>query len=61
MSTHILTDRWPADCTLYGPADRIREGNNGATPASPPPVLMPLSPDSNQMTGLMAVFAAFER
>ena len=56
-----LTDRWLADCTLYGPAARIREGleqwrDTGITT----PVLVPLSPDGDQMTGLKAVFAAFE-
>ena len=29
--------------------------------ALPTPVLVPLSPDGNQMNGLKAVFAAFER
>ena len=45
-----LTDRWLADCTLYGPAVRIREGvgqwrDAGITTS----VLVPLSPDGNQM------------
>ena len=57
-----LTDRWLADCTLYGPAARVREGveqwrEAGITTL----VLVPLSPDGNQMNGLKAVFAAFER
>jgi alkanesulfonate monooxygenase SsuD/methylene tetrahydromethanopterin reductase-like flavin-dependent oxidoreductase (luciferase family) len=57
-----LTDRWLADCTLYGPAARIREGVEQWRDAGiTTPVLVPLSPDGNQMNGLKAVFAAFER
>jgi hypothetical protein len=56
-----LTDRWLADCTLYGPASRIREGVEQWRDAGiTTPVLVPLSLDGNQMTGLKAVFAAFE-
>jgi hypothetical protein len=57
-----LTDRWLADCTLYGPAARVREGVEQWREAGvTTPVLVPLSPDGNQMNGLKAVFAAFER
>jgi hypothetical protein len=61
-SPKYLTDRWLADCTLYGPEARISERvelwrEAGITT----PVLVPLSPDGNQMNGLKAVFAAFER
>ena len=56
-----LTDRWLADCTLYGPAARVREGVEQWREAGiTTPVLVPLSPDGNQMNGLKAVFAAFE-
>jgi alkanesulfonate monooxygenase SsuD/methylene tetrahydromethanopterin reductase-like flavin-dependent oxidoreductase (luciferase family) len=56
-----LTDRWLADCTLFGPARRIREGVEQWRDAGiATPVLVPLSPDGNQMNGLEAVFAAFE-
>jgi hypothetical protein len=59
--TRYLTDRWLADCTLYGPAGRIREGVEQWRDAGiTTPVLVPLSPDGNQMNGLKAVFAAFE-
>jgi len=57
-----LTDRWLADCTLYGPASHIREGVEKWREAGiTTPILVPLSPDGNQMNGLKAVFAAFER
>ena len=56
------TDRWLADCTLYGPAACIREGVEQWRAAGiTTPVLVPLLPDGNQMNGLKAVFAAFER
>src|SRR6202040_973498 len=48
--------------TLYGPAARVREGVEQWREAGiTTPVLVPLSPDGNQMNGLKAVFAAFER
>ena len=57
-----LTDRWLNDCTLYGPAARIREGVEEWRDAGiTTPVLVPLSPDGNQMNGLKTVFDAFER
>jgi hypothetical protein len=46
-----LTDRWLADCTLYGPAARIREGVEEWRDAGiTTPVLVPLAPDGNQMS-----------
>jgi hypothetical protein len=40
-----LTDRWLADCTLYGPAARVREGVEQWREAGiTTPVLVPLSP-----------------
>ena len=57
-----LTDRWLADCSLYGPAARVRGRVEQWREAGiTAPVLVPLSPDGNQMNGLKAVFAAFER
>jgi alkanesulfonate monooxygenase SsuD/methylene tetrahydromethanopterin reductase-like flavin-dependent oxidoreductase (luciferase family) len=57
-----LTDRWLADCTLFGPPARIREGVEEWRAAGvTTPVLVPLSPDGDQMNALKAVFAAFER
>jgi hypothetical protein len=59
---NYLTDRWLADCTLYGPAARIREGAEQWRDAGiTTPVLVPLSPDGDQMNGLKAVFAGFEQ
>ena len=41
---------------------RVREGVEQSREAGiTTPVLVPLSPDGNQMNGLKAVFAAFER
>lgn len=58
----LLTDKWLADCTLYGPATRIREGVEEWRAAGiTTPVVVPLSPDGDQINGLKAVFAAFER
>ncbi len=58
----LLTDKWLADCTLYGPAARIRDGVEEWRAAGiTTPVLVPLSPDGDQMNALKAVFAAFER
>ncbi len=47
--------RWLADCTLYGPAARVCEGVEQWRDAGiTTPVLVPLSPDGNQMNGLKA-------
>jgi alkanesulfonate monooxygenase SsuD/methylene tetrahydromethanopterin reductase-like flavin-dependent oxidoreductase (luciferase family) len=56
-----LTDRWLADCTLYGPASRIRDGIEEWRAAGvATPIIVPISPDGNQTRALQAVFAAFE-
>jgi alkanesulfonate monooxygenase SsuD/methylene tetrahydromethanopterin reductase-like flavin-dependent oxidoreductase (luciferase family) len=56
-----LTDRWLADCTLFGPAARIREGVEAWREAGiTTPVLVPISPDGNQKRAIEAVFKAFE-
>ena len=58
---NMLTDKWLADCTLYGPAARIRDGVEEWRDAGiTTPVIVPLSPDGDQMNGLKAVMAAFE-
>jgi hypothetical protein len=56
-----LTDRWLADCTLFGAAAQVRDGvvawrDAGITTR----VVVPISPDSNQRTATDAVFKAFE-
>lgn len=56
-----LTDRWMDDVTLYGPPARIREGVEKWRAAGiRTPVLVPLSPDGDQMTALRQALAAFE-
>jgi alkanesulfonate monooxygenase SsuD/methylene tetrahydromethanopterin reductase-like flavin-dependent oxidoreductase (luciferase family) len=58
---NYLTDRWLADCTLYGPPARIREGVEAWREAGiTTPVLVPISADGNQTAALKAVFKAFE-
>jgi len=55
-----LPDRWLADCTLYGPASRIRDEVEAWRDAGiSTPVIVPLSPDGNQMHAVEAVFRAF--
>ena len=55
-----LTDRWLADCTLYGPPSRIREGVEAWRAAGiGTPILVPIAPDGSQKTALDAVFKAF--
>ena len=56
-----LTDRWLDDVTLYGPPARIRDGVEAWRAAGiRTPVIVPLSPDGDQITALRQVFAAFE-
>jgi alkanesulfonate monooxygenase SsuD/methylene tetrahydromethanopterin reductase-like flavin-dependent oxidoreductase (luciferase family) len=55
-----LTDRWLADVTLFGNAAQIRDGVEAWRAAGiRTPVLVPLSPDGNQMTALRQAFDAF--
>jgi len=56
-----LTDRWLADCTLFGPAGKVREGVEAWRAAGiTTPVVVPISPDGNQKRAIDAVFKAFE-
>src|SRR5215467_4933017 len=56
-----LPDRWLAECTLFGPPAKIRDGVEAWRAAGiKTPVLVPLSADGNQTTALRQVFAAFE-
>ena len=56
-----LTDRWLADCTLYGPPSQVREGVEAWREAGvTTPVVVPISPDGNQNKAIEAVFRAFE-
>lgn len=55
-----LTDRWLADVTLFGSAADIRDGIEAwCASGIRTPVLVPLSPDGDQVTALRQVFAAF--
>ncbi|MGH7093089.1 MAG: LLM class flavin-dependent oxidoreductase [Stellaceae bacterium] len=55
-----LTDRWFADCTLFGPPHKIRDGVAAWCDAGiRTPVLVPLSADGRQETALREIFAAF--
>jgi len=56
-----LTDRWLADCTLFGPAGKVREGVEAWRAAGiTTPVVVPISPDGNQKAAIEAVFRGFE-
>jgi alkanesulfonate monooxygenase SsuD/methylene tetrahydromethanopterin reductase-like flavin-dependent oxidoreductase (luciferase family) len=56
-----LTDRWLADCTLFGPASRVREGVAAWREAGiTTPVVVPISPDGDQKKAIEAAFKAFE-
>jgi alkanesulfonate monooxygenase SsuD/methylene tetrahydromethanopterin reductase-like flavin-dependent oxidoreductase (luciferase family) len=55
-----LPDRWLADCTLFGPPTKIRDGVEAWRAAGiKTPVLVPLSADGSQNTAIQQVFAAF--
>lgn len=57
---NYLTNRWLADCTLFGPAARVREGVEAWREAGvTTPVVVPISPDGSQAKALDAVFKAF--
>jgi alkanesulfonate monooxygenase SsuD/methylene tetrahydromethanopterin reductase-like flavin-dependent oxidoreductase (luciferase family) len=59
--SRYLPDRWLADCTLFGPPVKIRDGVEAWRAAGiKTPVLVPLSADGNQTTALRQVFDAFE-
>lgn len=59
---HFLHDRWLADVTLFGPADRVREGVAAWYEAGiPTPILVPSSAAGNQIKAFEEVFAALAR
>jgi alkanesulfonate monooxygenase SsuD/methylene tetrahydromethanopterin reductase-like flavin-dependent oxidoreductase (luciferase family) len=56
----LMSDRWLADATLFGPAARVREGvaawhEAGVTT----PILVPSSASGNQLKAVEEIFAAF--
>jgi alkanesulfonate monooxygenase SsuD/methylene tetrahydromethanopterin reductase-like flavin-dependent oxidoreductase (luciferase family) len=58
--SRYLPDRWLADCTLFGPPTKIRDGIEAWRAAGiKTPVLVPLSADGDQNTALRQVFDAF--
>jgi len=55
-----LTDAWLADCTLFGPAARVREGLEAWYAAGvTTPIIVPSSAAGNQMKAIEEMFAAF--
>jgi len=55
-----LSDRWLSDCTLYGPASKVRDGVEAWFDTGlKTPILVPSSAEGNQMQAFEEVFAAF--
>jgi alkanesulfonate monooxygenase SsuD/methylene tetrahydromethanopterin reductase-like flavin-dependent oxidoreductase (luciferase family) len=56
----FLTDKWLADCTLFGPAPRVREELEAWYAAGiRTPILVPSSAAGNQMRAFEEMFATF--
>ena len=56
-----LSDDWLADCTLFGPVDKVREGVEAWFESGiKTPILVPSSADGNQMKAFEEIFATFE-
>src|SRR5262245_12334875 len=54
-----LSDKWLADCTLFGPAARVREGIEAWYAAGiTTPIIVPSSAGGNQMKAFKELFAA---
>ena len=56
----LMSDRWLADATLFGPASAVRDGvaawrESGITT----PILVPSSASGNQLKAIEEIFAAF--
>ncbi len=57
----LLSDRWLADCTLFGTAAEVREGVERWVDAGVrTPILVPSSAAGNQIKAFEELFAAFE-
>jgi alkanesulfonate monooxygenase SsuD/methylene tetrahydromethanopterin reductase-like flavin-dependent oxidoreductase (luciferase family) len=55
-----LTDAWLADCTLFGPASRVRDGLDAWYAAGVrTPIVVPSSASGNQMKAIEEMFATF--
>ena len=56
----LMSDKWLADATLFGPASAVREGVAAWREAGvSTPVLVPSSASGNQMKAVEEIFAAF--
>jgi alkanesulfonate monooxygenase SsuD/methylene tetrahydromethanopterin reductase-like flavin-dependent oxidoreductase (luciferase family) len=56
---NYLSDKWLADCTLFGPAARVREGIEAWYAAGiRTPIIVPSSAGGNQMKAFEELFAA---
>jgi alkanesulfonate monooxygenase SsuD/methylene tetrahydromethanopterin reductase-like flavin-dependent oxidoreductase (luciferase family) len=56
----LMSDKWLADATLFGPAARVREGVAAWRAAGvSTPILVPSSATGNQMKAIAEIFAAF--
>jgi alkanesulfonate monooxygenase SsuD/methylene tetrahydromethanopterin reductase-like flavin-dependent oxidoreductase (luciferase family) len=56
----FLTDAWLADCTLFGPPARVREGLEAWYAAGVrTPIIVPSSAAGNQMKAIEEMFATF--
>jgi alkanesulfonate monooxygenase SsuD/methylene tetrahydromethanopterin reductase-like flavin-dependent oxidoreductase (luciferase family) len=55
-----LTDRWLADCTLFGPPNKIRDGIEAWRAAGVhTPIIVPSSAAGNQLKAFEEIFATF--
>jgi alkanesulfonate monooxygenase SsuD/methylene tetrahydromethanopterin reductase-like flavin-dependent oxidoreductase (luciferase family) len=55
-----LSDRWLADCTLFGPAEKVRDGVEAWFDTGlKTPILVPSSAEGNQMQAFEELFAAY--
>jgi alkanesulfonate monooxygenase SsuD/methylene tetrahydromethanopterin reductase-like flavin-dependent oxidoreductase (luciferase family) len=56
----LMSDRWLADATLFGPASAVRDGVAAWRDAGvSTPILVPSSATGNQLTAIEEIFAAF--
>lgn len=55
----VLSDRWLADTTIFGTADKVREEVEASYASGVTPILVPSSATGGQMQALDELFAAF--
>ena len=57
----LLSDAWLSDCTLYGRADKVREGLMAWYEAGvSTPIVVPSSAEGNQLKAFEEIFALFD-